>query len=100
MFVSLAGLGLGTVSAAIPVIIPDRATKDTKGIATGLFNSSQTLGGALAGGLYVSLLKIGATPDGLISNTGYDAVWIVCSLFIVIGLVVVAVFLTGDKTRG
>ena len=100
LFVSLAGLGLGTVSAAIPVIIPDRATKDTKGIATGLFNSSQTLGGALAGGLYVSLLKIGATPDGLISNTGYDAVWIVCSLFIVIGLVVVAVFLTGDKTRG
>ena len=54
--------------------------------------------GALAGGLYVSLLKIGTTPDGLISNTGYDAVWIVCSLFIVIGLVVVAVFLTGDKT--
>ena len=100
LFVSLAGLGLGIVSAAIPVIIPDRATQDTKGIATGLFNSSQTLGGALAGGLYVSLLKIGTTPEGLISSTGYDAVWIACGLFIVIGLVVVAVFLTGDKSRG
>lgn len=97
LFVSFVGLGLGTVSAAIPVIIPDRATQDTKGIATGLFNSSQTLGGALAGGLYVSLLKIGSTPDGLISNIGYDVVWIACSLFIVIGLVVVAVFLIGDK---
>ena len=97
LFVSLAGLGLGLVSAAIPVIIPDRATQDTKGIATGLFNSSQTLGGALAGGLYVSLLKVGATPEGIITKTGYDVVWIACSLFIVIGLVVVAVFLTGDK---
>ena len=97
LFVSLAGLGLGLVSAAIPVIIPDRATQDTKGIATGLFNSAQTLGGALAGGLYVSLLKIGSTPAGVITKTGYDVVWITCGLIIVIGLVVVAVFLTGDK---
>lgn len=96
LFVSLVGLGLGTVSAAIPVIIPDRATEDTKGIASGLFNSAQTLGGALAGGLYVSLLKIGAAADGTITNTGYDAVWIACSVFIVIGLAVVAIFLTGE----
>ena len=99
LFVSLAGLGLGTVSAAIPVIIPDRASANTKGIATGLFNSSQTLGGALAGGFYVSLLKVGATADGAITNVGYDVVWIACSAFIVIGLVVVAVFLTDGKAK-
>lgn len=99
LFVSLAGLGLGTVSAAIPVIIPERASVDTKGIATGLFNSSQTLGGALAGGLYVSLLKIGAAPDGTITSVGYDVVWLACSAFIVIGLVVVAAFLTDGKSK-
>ena len=97
LFVSLAGLGLGLVAAAIPVIIPERATDDTKGIATGLFNSSQTLGGALAGGLYVSLLKVGSGADGAITSVGYDVVWIACSAFIVIGLVVVAAFLAGDR---
>ena len=97
LFVSLVGLGLGLVAAAIPVIIPERATDDTKGIATGLFNSSQTLGGALAGGLYVSLLKVGSGADGAITSVGYDVVWIACSAFIVIGLVVVAVFLVGDR---
>ena len=96
LFVVLVGLGIGTTAATIPVIIPERATADTRGVATGLFNSSQTLGGALGGGLFVSLLKVGATPAGGITQTGYDAVWIACAIFLALGLVVVSVFLTKD----
>lgn len=97
LFVALVGLGIGIIAAAIPVIIPSRATVETRGIATGLFNSAQTLGGALGGGLFVSLLKVGATPAGVITETGYTTVWITCGLFMLIGLVVVTVFLTKDK---
>ena len=94
IFIVLSGLGLGVVSAAIPVIIPDRATKDTKGIATGLFNSSQTLGGALGGGLFISLLKVGATSSGVITSVGYTTVWATCAGILLLGLAIVAVFLT------
>ncbi|MDR1033946.1 MAG: MFS transporter [Bifidobacteriaceae bacterium] len=89
LFVVLVGIGLGVISAAIPVIIPQRAPKGTHGIATGLFNSAQTLGGALGSGLFLSLLKVGATPDGIITATGYETVWFTCAGFLVIGLAVV-----------
>lgn len=97
LFILLVGLGIGTTAATIPVIIPKRASEQTRGVATGLFNSSQTLGGALGGGLFVSLLKVGATADGQITIVGYDAVWLACALFLGIGFFVVAAFLTKTK---
>jgi MFS family permease len=99
-FIVLIGLGIGIISAAIPVIIPERAPQDQRGIATGLFNSSQTLGGALGGGLFLSLLKIGSIEHvdaaSTITKTGYDCVWFACAAFFCIGLVVVVVFLAKD----
>jgi MFS family permease len=99
-FIVLIGFGIGVVSAAIPVLIPQRAPQHQRGIATGLFNSSQTLGGALGGGLFLSLLKIGSQEgvdaSEVITKTGYTAVWITCAAFFLIGLVVVAVFLSRD----
>jgi MFS family permease len=89
LFVVLTGVGLGVISAAIPVIIPQRAPKGTHGIATGLFNSAQTLGGALGSGLFLSLLKVGATSAGNITATGYETVWFTCAGFLVVGLAVV-----------
>ena len=94
LFVVLVGLGIGTTAATIPVIIPKRTTDHTRGVATGLFNSSQTLGGALGGRLFVSLLKFGATSEGAITVIGYDTVWTACAIFLALGFVVVAVFLT------
>lgn len=101
VFVVLAGLGLGSISAAIPVIIPMRAPADERGIATGLFNSTQTLGGALGGGLFLSLLKVGADSAGTITATGYEVVWLTCAGLMALGLVLVAVFLTrGEAGEG
>jgi MFS family permease len=98
-FVVLVGIGLGVVSAAIPVIIPLRAPKGTHGIATGLYNSAQTLGGALGSGLFLSLLKVGATPTGDITAVGYETVWFTCGGFLLIGLVLVLTLLARDQPR-
>lgn len=101
VFVVLSGFGLGAISAAIPVIIPMRAPADERGIATGLFNSTQTLGGALGGGLFLSLLKVGADASGAITAVGYQTVWITCAGLMALGLLLVAVFLTsGDTVEG
>jgi MFS family permease len=96
-FIVLIGVGIGIINAAIPVLIPERAPQHQRGIATGLYNSSQTLGGALGGGLFLSLLKIGsiegADAASTITLVGYQCVWFACAAFFVIGLIVVAVFL-------
>ncbi|MDR2672354.1 MAG: MFS transporter [Coriobacteriales bacterium] len=97
LFIVLIGLGTGVVSAAIPVIIPQRSPQEQRGVATGLFNSSQTLGGALGGGLFISLLKVGASSSGTITSVGYTVVWLTCALIMVLGLLVVLVFLAGEK---
>jgi MFS family permease len=86
VFVIFAGLGLGVISAAIPVLIPESAPEGQKGIATGLFNSSQTLGGAFGGGLFLALLKLGATGSES-SLFGYNTVWFTCALALAIALV-------------
>jgi MFS family permease len=99
-FIVLIGMGIGIISAAIPVLIPQRAPQELRGIATGLFNSSQTLGGALGGGLFLSLLKIGSLQGvdaaSTITRTGYTFVWMTCVAFFVIGLIVVVVFLAKE----
>jgi MFS family permease len=96
-FIILIGIGIGIINAAIPVLIPERAPQDQRGIATGLYNSSQTLGGALGGGLFLSLLKIGSLEGvdaaSAITQIGYDCVWFACAGFFLIGLIVVVVFL-------
>lgn len=103
-FIVLIGLGIGIISAAIPVLIPRRAPQDLRGIATGLFNSSQTLGGALGGGLFLSLLKIGslegADAASVVTEIGYDCVWFACAGFFLLGLVVVVVFLAKEDAAG
>jgi MFS family permease len=96
-FIILIGIGIGIINAAIPVLIPERAPQKQRGIATGLYNSSQTLGGALGGGLFLSLLKIGSVEGAdaaeAITKVGYNCVWFACAAFFVIGLIVVVVFL-------
>jgi MFS family permease len=102
-FILLIGLGIGIINAAIPVLIPQRAPQDQRGIATGLYNSSQTLGGALGGGLFLSLLKIGSLQGvdaaSVVTETGYDSVWFACAAFLLIGLLVVLLFLARDTPR-
>jgi MFS family permease len=100
-FIVLIGIGIGVISAAIPVLIPERAPRDQRGIATGLYNSSQTLGGALGSGLFLSLLKIGslegADAASVVTETGYNCVWLTCAAFFLIGLIVVLVFLASGR---
>jgi MFS family permease len=101
ILIALVGMGIGIINAAIPVLIPQRAPQDQRGIATGLYNSSQTLGGALGGGLFLSLLKIGSVQGvdaaAVITKVGYNCVWFACAAFFVVGLLVVVIFLSKEK---
>ncbi|MDR1355896.1 MAG: MFS transporter [Propionibacteriaceae bacterium] len=97
LFIVLVGLGFGVIGAAIPVIIPQRAPIGTHGIATGLFNSAQTLGGALGGGLFLSLLRVGATESGEITAKGYDVVWLTSAGILALGLLVVVRLLSRER---
>jgi Na+/melibiose symporter-like transporter len=103
VFVVLGGLGLGLISAAIPVIIPEVVPQSEKGISTGLFNSAQTLGGALGGGLFLALLKVGANfssgADSVtleVTNVGYSTVWLTSAGLLGLAMIIF-IFLFRDK---
>jgi bacteriorhodopsin len=61
------------------------------------------LGGALGGGLFLSLLKIGALEDAdaasTVTKVGYNWVWFTCAAFFAIGLVVTLAGLTKDRAE-
>ena len=99
VFVILNGLGFGIIGAAIPVTIPDRAPVGTHGIATGLFNSAQTLGGALGSGLFLSLLAIGQHGAKQPSLLGYRSLWLVASVILIIGVSVLLALLSKDTRK-
>jgi MFS family permease len=87
-FIALSGLGLGIISAATPIIIPEIVPTGEKGLATGLFNSCQTLGGALGSGLFLALLLTGATNSGDVTVIGYNTVWFTCAGLLASGVLV------------
>ncbi|MFF7364971.1 MFS transporter [Streptomyces sp. NPDC008125] len=72
------GLGVGLALGAMPTVIVEATEPARTGIAAALYNNVKTLGGAVAGGVFASLL--GAfRPDltGEPGEGGYTAVWLV-----------------------
>lgn len=76
------------------MIIPLRSPSEVHGIAVGPYNSAQTLGGALGGGLFLSLLTVGHTAHGAITRTGYTTVWITSTAILALALVLLTTLLT------
>ena len=80
----IVGIGSGALIAALPVAAAAAARAMQTGVATGLSNTSKTLGGAIASCAFgIALLSGAASGDSAStagSLTGYMIVWIVCSV--------------------
>ncbi|MEQ6895988.1 MFS transporter [Microbacterium sp. KR10-403] len=83
------GLGIGLLLGALPALIAELAPSDQTGIATGVYNSLRTLGGAVAGAIFGVILTAFTAPGAAVAGVGgYVTVWIVCvALFVVAFLV-------------
>jgi len=81
---TVVGIGSGALIAALPVAAASAARATQTGVATGLNNTSKTIGGAIASCVFgIALLNgvtTGAPGSTAGSLTGYLTVWIVCSV--------------------
>lgn len=83
----VAGLGAGALVAALPAAAAAAAPEGRTAVATGLTNTTKTIGGAIASCVFGVALAQGATGDTAASLSGYYTVWIVCSATAVVAAV-------------
>jgi MFS family permease len=78
--ICIAGAGSGALVAALPAAAAAAAPLGQTGIATGLTNTTKTIGGAFASATFGLALATGVTAGAgtAASLTGYYTVWIVC----------------------
>ncbi len=78
----VAGIGSGALVAALPSAAAAAAPRGQSGIATGLTNTTKTLGGAFASAVFGVVLHAGLSGD-VASGTGlgsYLVVWTICGI--------------------
>jgi MFS family permease len=95
--VSIAGLGSGALVAALPSAAAAIAPRGQTAVATGLTNSTKTIGGAFASCIFgIALLSYVTTSSGTEgtagSLTGYYVVWIVCGVTALLAAALLAFF--------
>jgi MFS family permease len=79
--IALAGFGSGLLLGGLPAATTEASPADETGIATGVYNSVKTLGGALAGAVFSVLLGMFIIPEAGASGLGgYIAIWVVCAV--------------------
>ncbi|MFJ8924534.1 MFS transporter [Streptomyces sp. NPDC102415] len=85
------GLGIGLALGAMPTVIVEASDPTGTGIAAALYNNVKTLGGAVAGGVFATLLGAFLSPaTGEPGEGGYTALWLTASAAAVVALVATA----------
>nr|WP_241195275.1 MFS transporter [Streptomyces sp. ADI93-02] len=85
------GLGIGLALGAMPTVIVEASDPTRTGIAAALYNNVKTLGGAVAGGVFATLLGAFLSPaTGEPGEGGYTALWLAASAAAVLALVATA----------
>jgi MFS family permease len=80
----LVGVGNGLVLAGLSALVATRAPADAVAISSGLFTTARTVGGAVSGAVFATLMAAlvvllpGATKP-VTSEAGYVTVWLVCA---------------------
>ena len=86
----LNGLGFGMVLGALPALVAELSPRDQKGIATGIYNSLKTLGGAVGGAVFAVVLAATVQPGLGASLGAYRTVWVVGIAALAVSVVVLA----------
>ncbi|WP_217135195.1 MFS transporter [Leucobacter chinensis] len=85
------GFGSGFLLAALPALIAEESPADSTGIATGIYNSLKTLGGALASAAFGMILAFFTLEGvGASSRTGYVTIWVVSLVAVILALLSLA----------
>jgi len=81
---TVAGLGSGALVAALPATAAAAAPAERTGFATGMTNTTKTVGGAIASSVFaIALASTGSLDDpaaGHAPLSGYLTVWTVCAV--------------------
>ncbi|MBS1906714.1 MAG: MFS transporter [Actinobacteria bacterium] len=94
------GLGYGLLLGALPARLAELAPADSTGIATGVYNSLRTLGGALAGAIFAAMLGAAMVSGaGYASIDGYIAIWIFCGAAFVVCFIAVLFLPRDDRAE-
>ncbi|HET7724373.1 MAG TPA: MFS transporter [Propionibacteriaceae bacterium] len=75
----LAGLGSGALVAALPAAAAAAAPLGETAMATGLTNTTKTIGGSFASSAFALALVQGVTTGTAAPMSGYVTVWLICS---------------------
>lgn len=90
MDMALVGLGGGALVAALPAAAAAVAPRGQTGVAAGMTNTTKTIGGSIASGVFGVVLVAGVTGAGVRAApfAGYVTVWVVCAVggFLAAGL--------------
>ncbi|WP_113716642.1 MFS transporter [Arthrobacter dokdonensis] len=71
----LNGLGFGMILGALPSMVAELSPRDQTGIATGIYNSLKTLGGAVGGAVFGVILAATIRPGLGAALGAYQTVW-------------------------
>ncbi|MEU8346075.1 MFS transporter [Spirillospora sp. NPDC048832] len=78
--------GMGVALGAMPTVIAEASDPSRTGVATAVYNNVKTVGGAVAGGMFGTLLAAPAGSDDP-AESGYLAVWLVGAGFALLAAV-------------
>jgi MFS family permease len=79
----IAGLGSGALVGALPAAAAASAPRGQTGVATGMTNTTKTIGGSIASAVFGVVLLSGASEtvtSTAASLSGYLTVWLICAL--------------------
>ncbi|MGC0420389.1 MFS transporter [Embleya sp. AB8] len=96
---SVIGLGTGLALGALPGLVLDASPADRTGIATGVYNTTKTLGGSVAGAVFAALLtSLTIGHSKVPTEHAYVAVWWCCAGVSVL-IAVFAMLVRGPRTE-
>jgi len=78
----IAGIGSGALVAALPAAAAAAAPRGQTGVATGLTNTTKTIGGSFASAVFGVVLATGAVAGAgaVASYAGYLTTWVICGV--------------------
>lgn len=78
----IAGIGSGALVAALPAAAAAAAPRGQTGVATGLTNTTKTIGGSFASAIFGVVLATGAVAGvgAVASYSGYVTTWVICGV--------------------